>query len=369
MIRVMLIDDEEDALDLLEILLGNIGNVEVVGRYLNPIQAVEAISQARVDAVFLDNQMPGMIGMETARKIRQMMPQMQIVFTTAYAEYAVEAFEIQSTDYLLKPLTVDRLQNAVARIKQTLSDSVFRTGMNVNIAPIVQCLGGFHILLPNADNKVLSWITKKEKELCAFLIHHDGKPASTASIIESLWPEYDLYKAKTYLYTCLSYLRRTLAENNVPISIHKADQGFVAVSEDELKVDVSEFEQLLSDTISEKETDIRLYDKINSIYKGEYMEACDYRWASPRQAEIKTAYIRALRNGYAHFRSQGNMALAENSLQRLLTLAPDSEMDGRELIKLYLESGNRNEALRICLQLEKDVRFHLGPSWKKRRCG
>jgi two-component system LytT family response regulator len=359
MIRVMLIDDEEDALDLLEILLGQIGNINIVGRYMNPIQAIEALANSTVDAVFLDNQMPGMKGTEAARKIRSMFPRMPIVFTTAYAEYAVEAFEIQSTDYLLKPFTIERLQNTVARIKQSLSESVIQVRESASIAPTVNCLGGFHIGLPSEENKVLTWKTKKEKELCAFLIHYAGKSVNTASIIEALWPGYDLNKAKTYLYTCLSYLRRSLGEHQIPIQIRKADQGFVAVL-DGSTVDVTEFEQLLSNTWAEAEMDKRSYDKMNQMYTGEYMEACDFSWATARQLEIKATYVRVLRKGYGHFQSLGNRIHAVDSLEKLLSLAPDSEIDGRELIKLHLKMGNRNEAYRICLHLEQAVRFQLG---------
>ncbi|MGO4373945.1 response regulator, partial [Paenibacillus sp. MCAF20] len=269
MMRVMIVDDEEDALDLLEILLGQIGGVEVAGRYVNPIQAIDALTQSPVDAVFLDNQMPGMKGTEAARMIRSMIPQIPIVFTTAYAEYAVEAFEIQSTDYLLKPFTKDRLQNTVARIKQTLSESVGQTRQSASAASTVNCLGGFHIGAPGDANKALAWKTKKEKELCAFLIHHEGKSVNTASIIEALWPGYDLNKAKTYLYTCLSYLRRSLAEHHIPIHIRKADQGFVAEL-DGLAVDATEFERLLRGVMSKEAMDERTYDTMNRMYKGEY---------------------------------------------------------------------------------------------------
>ncbi|MGO4540483.1 response regulator [Paenibacillus sp. 2TAB19] len=359
MMRVMIVDDEEDALDLLEILLGQIGGVEVAGRYVNPIQAIDALTQSPVDAVFLDNQMPGMKGTEAARMIRSMIPQIPIVFTTAYAEYAVEAFEIQSTDYLLKPFTKDRLQNTVARIKQTLSESVGQTRQSASAASTVNCLGGFHIGVRGDANKALAWKTKKEKELCAFLIHHEGKSVNTASIIEALWPGYDLNKAKTYLYTCLSYLRRSLAEHHIPIHIRKADQGFVAEL-DGLAVDATEFERLLRGVMSEEAMDERTYDTMNRMYKGEYMEACDFGWATARQLEIKASYVRALRKGYAYFRRQGNRALAADGMQNVLSLVPDSEIDGRELIKLHLETGNRNEAYRVCLQLENAVRNQLG---------
>ncbi|MHA6534099.1 response regulator [Paenibacillus sp. BAC0078] len=385
MIRVMLIDDEEDALDLLEILLGQLGNVQVIGRYINPVEAIQVIQalqdggQCSVDAVFLDHQMQGMNGMEAARVIRQMIPQMPIVFTTAHAEYAVEAFEIQSIDYLLKPFTPDRLHNAVARVQHflsnvppsALSDSALRAGHSGNSSAAIQCLGGFQIRLPGSRSRVLSWKTKKEKELCALLIHFAGKSLSTASILEAIWPGYDLNKAKTYLYTCLSYLRRSLAENDIPIRIHKADQGFVAEC-DGMTVDVAEFEQLLSkmpsslsghlpgSMLSAEEMDLRLYDHMNLMYKGDYMDACDFRWAEARQMEIRGAYIRALRTWYVYFRTQGNTALAVDSMQRILRVLPDSEQDGRELIGLHLEMGNRHEAYRVGSQLEQTVCLQLG---------
>ncbi|MCM3745863.1 response regulator [Paenibacillus pasadenensis] len=362
MIRVMLIDDEEDALDLLEILLGKMGNVQVVGRYMNPVQAIEALNHSPVDAVFLDNQMPGMKGTEAARKIRNMLPQLPIVFTTAYAEYAVEAFEIQSTDYLLKPFTIDRLHSAVTRIQQSLpAQSVIQpqAGQRTTIALTVQCMGGFLLALPGDTSRGLAWKTKKEKELCAFLIHHAGKTVSTAAILEAIWPGYDLNKAKTYLYTCLSYLRKSLAEHHIPIRITKADQGFGAELDGDI-VDIIQFERLLNEPGSEEEMNEGSYNKMNRLYKGEYMEACDFGWAIAKQLEIKALYMRLLRNWYAFFQSQGKLTLAADSLQKVLLLSPDSENDGRELIKLHLNAGNRKEAYDVCLQLEQAVRMQLG---------
>lgn len=362
MIRVMLIDDEEDALDLLEILLGQIEHVKVVGRYVNPIQAIEALSELPVDgvdAVFLDNQMPGMRGTEVARTIRKTRPQMPIVFTTAYAEYAVEAFEIQSTDYLLKPFTMKRLQKAVALIKPRISEAAVQVRSKDGTFPHIQFFGGFHIHLSDNKDKRLSWKTKKEKELCAFLLHHEGRPVNTASIIEALWPENDLNKAKTYLYTCMSYLRKSLSDNNIPISIQKAEQGFVSELNG-ITSDVTEFETLLNSAMSDERHDELIYDKMNGLYKGPYMEACDFNWADVRQMKINTAYIRVLRKWHEYFYKKVNTTLALDSMQRLLSIVPDSESDGRKLIKLHLEMGNRNEALHVYLQLEQAVHVQLG---------
>jgi Response regulator containing CheY-like receiver and SARP domains len=111
-------------------------------------------------------------------------------------------------------------------------------------------MGGFSIGLPHAENKLLSWKTNKEKEVCAFLIHHEGTPADTALIIESIWPGCDVKKAKSYLYTCLSYLRRSLQEHDVPISVDKAGNGFT-IRLDGAAADVTTFEGMLDDMLSE----------------------------------------------------------------------------------------------------------------------
>lgn len=356
MIRVMLVDDEEDALDLLEILLQQIGDVKVVGWYLDPLRAIEALQTTPVDAVFLDIQMPGLIGTEAARKIQKMAPHALIVFTTAYSEYAVEAFEIQSIDYLLKPFTLDRLQKSILRMKNVLSEH--QAVSNIRIRPYIQSLGGFHIYLPNAENKLLSWRTNKEKEICAFLIHHEGKPVDTSVIIESIWPEYDLKKAKTYLYTCLSYLRKSLHENGIQANVNKVGNGF-AISLEGLDSDAAQFEGMLAKVLSGESADEQLYDKINDLYKGEYLEGCDYSWAAAKQAGIKARYMRALHKMYEYFRQRGSVPLAVDSLQRVLAIMPDSEEDGRELIRLHMKTGKRNEALKVYRQMEQAVHIHM----------
>ncbi|THF83316.1 response regulator [Cohnella fermenti] len=360
MIRIMLIDDEEDALDLLGILLEQMDDIEVAGRYLSPVQALEAIGSTPVDAVFLDIQMPGMLGMEAARRIRGALPRIPIIFTTAYAEYAVEAFEIQSTDYLLKPFKPERLYAAVERIRQSLSLYAGQPpDANEGDSPIVQCLGGFHIQAPEGEAGGVAWRTKKEKELCAYLLHQAGKPVGTAEIVEALWPMHDLDKAKSYLYTCLSYLRRTLSEHRIPIAVEKVGQGYVAQAE-EAAIDAVVFERLLSGILSGRRLDGRLYERLNLLYQGDYLDGCDYRWATARQLKIKSSYVQALRTGHSQFRSQGNLSLAADSLQRVLALVPESEPDGRELIRLHVDAGNRKEALRVCRQLEEAVRMQLG---------
>ncbi|WFR62988.1 winged helix-turn-helix domain-containing protein [Paenibacillus amylolyticus] len=200
---------------------------------------------------------------------------------------------------------------------------------------------------------------EKERELCAFLIHHEGKRVNAAVIIEALWPGYDLEKAKSYLYTCLSYLRRSLTEHEVAIHIRKGNQGFSAELND-ITIDVSQFEALLNRIIAEDHMNELHYDQMNEMYVGDYMDGCNFDWAIARQLDIKSLYVRALRKWHAHYRSQGKLLFAADSLQRILSLVPDSESDGRALIRIHLELGNRSEAYRVSQQLEQAVRIQIG---------
>jgi len=141
--------------------------------------------------------------------------------------------------------------------------------------------------------------------------------------------------------------------------VEKAGSGFAARLGG-ATADVTQLEAMLDGILSAEEADERLYDKINGLYRGEYMEGCDYNWALARRESIKTKYIRSLRRFYRLFRRRGDAARAADSLQRVLAIAPDSEADGRELILLHLETGNRKEALRIYRGLEQAVRVQLG---------
>lgn len=358
-IRIMLVDDEEDALKLLSILLGQLEGVEIVGSYSNPLEALKDIDHLSVDAVFLDNQMPGIKGTEMARKIRLKHPHLQIVFISAYAEYAVEAFELRSTDYLLKPFSKERLRDTVSYISQKI-ESQRDNQSRPDTKFWIQCLGGFHIHLPNSTgSRTLTWKTRKERELCAYLIHHEGRAASTASIIEALWPEHDLDKAKTYLYTCLSYLRKTLSNYQVPIRIEKKDAGFAVVL-DEISIDVVDLERQLRAAQAELTNGVPLLEHIAGYTGAVYMEGSGFDWAFARSRELGQLYLSVLSQAYEGYRAQCNMRQAIICLQRILAIEADSETYGRELIRLYLAMDSRKEALRVYHQLKKAVRDHYG---------
>jgi two-component system, LytTR family, response regulator len=113
LLRVYLVDDESLALKRLTRMLRQTRRVDIVGSTVNPEEALKFLSKNPVDAVFLDIQMPGMTGFELLQKLPN---EPAVVFTTAFDRFALNAFEVNSIDYLLKPIALDRLEKALARL-------------------------------------------------------------------------------------------------------------------------------------------------------------------------------------------------------------------------------------------------------------
>jgi two-component system LytT family response regulator len=113
--RAFLVDDEALALKRLQRMLAATKRVQVVGLSTDPVEAVTAISEANPDILFLDIEMPGMTGFEM---LAHLQPQPWVVFTTAYDRYALEAFGVNSVDYLLKPIEAAHLDRALDKIER-----------------------------------------------------------------------------------------------------------------------------------------------------------------------------------------------------------------------------------------------------------
>jgi two-component system response regulator AlgR len=123
-LRVLIVDDEAPARRRLRDLLMDCTAsmpLEVAGEAASGPQALEMLARQRVDVVLLDIRMPGMDGIETAQHLRKLEHAPAIIFTTAYDAYAVKAFEVHAIDYLLKPIRVQRLLDALATARTAIA--------------------------------------------------------------------------------------------------------------------------------------------------------------------------------------------------------------------------------------------------------
>jgi two-component system response regulator LytT len=117
-LQAIIVDDEQLARDELQHLLKNVAGIDVIAQGKNGVEAIQLIKEHTPDLVFLDVQMPGLDGFGVVKKLldkRVLLP--QVIFATAYDQYAVKAFEVNAVDYLLKPIDKKRLAQAIDKVK------------------------------------------------------------------------------------------------------------------------------------------------------------------------------------------------------------------------------------------------------------
>jgi two-component system LytT family response regulator/two-component system response regulator LytT len=140
-IRTVVVDDEQLARDELCFLLGRIPGIEVVAQAADGVEALQVIEEQGPDVVMLDVQMPGLTGFEVAKRLLRAGIESQFVFVTAFDRHAIEAFEVNAVDYLLKPVEADRLSTAVERVRRRiLTDRPAARAQNGELDRLLQLL-------------------------------------------------------------------------------------------------------------------------------------------------------------------------------------------------------------------------------------
>ncbi len=203
-IRTLVVDDEKLARDRLTGFLSGVAGVEVVGQAGDGVEALQAIEQSRPDLVFLDVQMPGMDGFQVLRALREPLP--QVVFATAWDEYAIRAFEVGAIDYLLKPYARGRVEAAVGRVRTRLGSD--------HPAPDLE--------------RVLRRLEEREKVYMTQVPVHSGKRILIVPVTDVLWfgVEYRLVYAHTQERGYMTnYTLRELEERLDPTLFFRAHKS------------------------------------------------------------------------------------------------------------------------------------------------
>jgi two-component system LytT family response regulator/two-component system response regulator LytT len=120
-IRALVVDDEQLARDELCFLLGQVGGVDIIGQAADGVEALRVAGDLRPDVIFLDVQMPGLTGFEVARRLIEADVEAQLVFVTAFDQYAIDAFSVNAVDYVLKPVDAERLEQTIERARRRVA--------------------------------------------------------------------------------------------------------------------------------------------------------------------------------------------------------------------------------------------------------
>jgi two-component system response regulator AlgR len=174
--RVLIVDDEKLARERLKELLGDIGGYTVVGEAMNGAEAVEKASELNPDVLLMDIRMPGMDGLEAAMHLMGMEHPPSVIFTTAYDQHALDAFEVNAVDYLLKPIRKDRLANALTKahkltmkqakeIHAARAEPAARTHISVHLRGNIRLVPLPDVVYFLADSKYVAVRTLSEEHL------------------------------------------------------------------------------------------------------------------------------------------------------------------------------------------------------------
>ena len=190
------VDDEALMLGALEKAITASPDIEEVTKFSVCEEALEFVKENPVDIAFLDINMRGMGGLALAEKIVSACPDCKIVFYTGYEEYAIHAFKLHASGYLMKPVSARDVQVEIDHINGGRQKPLE-----------VKCFGNFEVY---ARGEKLTFKRSKTKELFAFLVDRNGAGVSVAEIGVALWETDDEQKNQNYIHQLFRDLRQTL---------------------------------------------------------------------------------------------------------------------------------------------------------------
>ncbi len=211
MLKAIIVDDEILAINLLEATLNDNGVVTIVGKFLNPLEAIANIPTLKPDILFLDIEMGEMNGIELASKFANFVHLIDIVFVTAYEHYALEAFTVQAFDYILKPIEKERLMKTIERI--SLRRKQFQ--LKADVHPIdedARTIEDFHFHVHSGrvyiGNTALA-LSTKEFQIFFFLAQRPGQIFHPSELYKLIWAEESIGHTQA-LKVHISNLRKKL---------------------------------------------------------------------------------------------------------------------------------------------------------------
>lgn len=345
LIRVIVMDDEPLALVNMEKKLKEFNSIEVIRSFTNVKDLLAEGPSLDFQVAFLDIEMPGMNGLAIAKLLKEWNKNIHIVFVTAYRDYAVQAFEINSLDYLLKPISKARLETTINRIQELPHLEKNSTPIRIQHKPTlkIQCFGGFVVL---HDDKAIHWRTVKTKELFAFLFSNLNSHVPRDTVLDALWAETDYKKARVQLHTTVSYLRTTLSTLGYVDVIQYANGCYILQLED-FQCDAHNLEHLLNSKMETGKLDIKKAEALIQNYQGEYMATLDYPWVTSKANFMNTQFTLLLYDLVEHYTVIHDEKKLEHILLLTLEHNPYSDKAIQQLMKHYIDVDNRASAVKV----------------------
>lgn len=246
--KILLVDDEQLQLTRLKETCEHVfpSGTELYD-FTNPLLAVEKAEKEKIDIAFLDVAMPQLNGIHLAKKLKALYPNINIVFVTAYDNYALDAYNIHVSGYVMKPVTEEKIREELEALRNPIP---FGSSNKLQ----VKCFGNFEVFY---NGEPLKFKRSKSKELFAFLVDREGSIININDAARFLWDEV----SPSYMRNLIADIQQTLKSIGMSDVFVKRHNEFFIVPE-KIDCDAYEYKKNNPDAIR--------------AYRGEYM--IQYSW-------------------------------------------------------------------------------------------
>lgn len=330
--KIIIIDDEKSLLIILKKMLSKISQIDIVGIFQDTHEADQFLKNHLVDMIFMDINMPGENGLDFAKRLSGEMPSIDIVFLTAYREYALEAFEVYAFDYIVKPISQERLIKTIDRAIKRRHFVAYEEEIIVGNNLSVYCLG--RVGLKNSQGLSIPLFSSKSEELLSYLVFNRGKEVSKWRIIEELFRGMPRYNAETYLNTTIYKLRKALQPYGMK-EIIISESGNYKIDLRNIYVDFIDFEKRLQETPVEEVQNTEEALQIEALFEGDLFADKGYDWSLAERERLSLMYHHFAKQLGKYLIKIGNYQLALKILKKIEMRDELDEETNCLLMKIY----------------------------------
>lgn len=356
MLRAILVDDEPLAVRVLEKKLQLFPNIQVVNSFTNINRFLDASHSMDVDVIFLDIEMQGANGLEVAKQLKVRHPSLMIVFVTAHRDYAFEAFDVEGLDYLLKPVSSERLKKTIDRIEHYAKSN---KPLNEEHLSIDEKLEVFYFdqFKVRYKNEWIIWRTEKTRELFSYFLLQQDEPVQRDLLIEVLWPDSDINRGKTNLHTTIYYLRKTLSKIGFPHEIEYYNKSYI-FKKVNMQGDFEHFRKVVGELEENQLINISAIEEAIKSYGHGFLVQDDFVWAGNLQLVYEESYQKLLKTAIQYY-EKIEPEKAVSFYKLLIQVIPYEEENVKKIIQLLLKMSNHSEAFQIYDQYKQMLKDEL----------
>lgn len=345
MVKSIVVDDEWYNLEETSELIEKTGYFHVEGKYQNPLKALDEMPRLNPQVAFIDIELPEMDGITLAEKLVEMNSSLIIVFITSYNQYAVQAFDLNAIDYILKPIKMERFNRMIGKLKNEIEVRTQYTSKSLRI----KCFS--HLSATIGDIPV-KWERAKAEELFAYLLMCHGRYIHKERIIEDLWSGYEPEKALQILQTSVCKVRTLFSQIKNLVRLDYSGSRYCLIIEGG-ECDYFQVESAIENYSVNKQSTYDAVEKACLLYGSGFLTEDGYIWSIEKDVELQEKINTALYEIVDFSFSSGNNERAIRVLKLIAKLTPFDERINRMIINVYNELGDRQAAYNHYKWLER----------------